>query len=204
MAMSAFCGPFCVKGRSESPITVVEISKEDWLVSSQVGQGFRCFVLTKKCKVDLMRVLLIPILLCVTSCAYSPPSDNRADWYATIERGGPTKHIPVSKNPAIICLEIQARYREPLFGVEGFGGSGEEIQYWANLEGQGPVYRDPEVYRNGGGLSWKARHRGTITVDRSKKLVVIDLNRIVSDLGEPEKLEPSGVNGSFRIREWRD
>lgn len=40
----------------------------------------------------------------------------------------------------------------------------------------------------------------SIRVDREKKQVVIDLKRVVSAPGEPEKLEPSSANGTYPIK----
>ena len=89
-----------------------------------------------------------------------------------------------------------------MFGVDGLGGSREQIEYWSNLVGGGAIFRDPDIYRNGGGLSWNSHHRGTIIIDRRKNTVVVDLKMIVSNLGEPERLVPSEANGTYQIKRW--
>lgn len=72
--------------------------------------------------------------------------------------------------------------------------------YWTNLVGVEPVYRDPEF--NESDRLQQSRYRGTITVDKKHKKVTIDLQRIVSKPGEPEKLEPSPANGTYPIKRW--
>ena len=143
---------------------------------------------------------LIPIFVFVTGCSYVPASNNKADWYATLENGGPEKLPPVSEHPGTVCLQICRKSWEPLFGVDGPGGPREGYVFWSNLSGEGPVYRDPELHESS--LSHPFPNRGTITIDKKNKRVTIDLQRIVSKPGEPEKLETSPANGTYPIRRW--
>ncbi len=39
-------------------------------------------------------------------------------------------------------------------------------------------------------------------IDKKNKKVIVDLQRIVSKPGEPEKLEPSPANGTYPIKRW--
>lgn len=93
---------------------------------------------------------------------------------------------------------IRADVWRGIFTIHGFGGYAHNIYYWATLKGEGPDYRDPVFHQNA--PIPREIHRGTITVDGKKKQVVIDLKRVVSKPGEPEKLEPSSANGTYPIK----
>lgn len=145
------------------------------------------------------------LILCVfiavfSACTYVPGSDNKLKWFAVLENGGPEKLIPVSKKSGEICLQISATSWYPLVGPDGFGGPREGYMYWTNLSGEGPVYRDPEF--NESDRLHQSNYRGTIAIDKKHNRVVIDLQRIVSKPGEPEKLEPSPANGTYPIKRW--
>jgi len=86
-----------------------------------------------------------------------------------------------------------------LFTSHGFGGYIHNMYYWSTLSGDGPVYVNPKLNKNGL-RSEQYEHRGTITVDQKDKKLIIDLQRIVSKAGEPERLEPSPANGTYRIK----
>lgn len=87
-----------------------------------------------------------------------------------------------------------------LYTAHGYGGYVHNMYYWTTLSGNGPDFVNPKLNKNGT-RSEQHEHRGTITVDRTKKKVVIDLQRIVSKQGEPERLEPSPANGTYPIKE---
>lgn len=93
---------------------------------------------------------------------------------------------------------IVADQQEGVFTVHGLGrGNLTGLYYWVTLSGPGPTYADPKLYINS---NTQFRHVGTITVDRGKRQVVIDLKRVVSKPGEPEKLELSPANGTYPIK----
>ncbi|MEJ1974202.1 MAG: hypothetical protein WDM96_17615 [Lacunisphaera sp.] len=136
----------------------------------------------------------------VVGCAYVPASENKSKWFAILENGGPGKLTPVSQVAGTVYLEIAAKLWDPIIGPDGFGGPRTGYNYWTNLAGVGPVYRDPDLAENGR-LEW-SHHRGTIMIDKKNKKVIVDLQRIVSKPGEPEKLEPSPANGTYPIKRW--
>ena len=146
----------------------------------------------------IFAAILTVILIC--GCVYIPPSENKADWFATVENGGPDKLMPVSEAPSRVCLEIKSKYWLPLLGPDGPGGSRESIEFWTNLEGEGPVYRDTDLIDNN--PTEETHNRGTITIDKKKKKVIIDLQRIISKPGEPEKTEPNRANGAYHLKRW--
>lgn len=94
---------------------------------------------------------------------------------------------------------IRADVWRGIFTIHGFGGYVHNIYYWTTLKGEGTDYHDP-VFNVNGLASEQFIHRGTITVDRKNKRVAIDLKRVVSKPGEPEKLEPSPANGTYPIK----
>lgn len=84
-----------------------------------------------------------------------------------------------------------------IFTVHGFGpGNVKNLHYWTTLSGPGPTYVNPALNMNS---NTQFKHVGTITVDRMKKQVIIDLNRIISKSPDAEKLEPSPANGTYPI-----
>ena len=88
--------------------------------------------------------------------------------------------------------------QEGVFTVHGLGrGNLTGLYYWVTLSGPGPTYVEPKLYINS---NTQFKHLGTITVDREKKQVLIDLKRVVSKPGELEKLEPSQANGTYLIK----
>ena len=100
----------------------------------------------------------------------------------------------------MVCLQIKSKYWLPLLGPDGPGGPREKAEFWINLKGQGPVYQDPDLIYND--PIEETHNRGTITIDKKKKQVIIDLQRIISKPDEPEKIEPSPANGTYRLKRW--
>lgn len=143
-------------------------------------------------------LILITILL--AGCSYVPPSENKADWFATVENGGPGKLTPVERKVGTLCLKINVTEWVPLLGPDGLGGRRTGYRYWTILEGNGPVFRDPDLHQSDRLHSFN--HRGTITIDEKGRKVIIDLQKIVSKPGEPERLEPSPANGSYPLTRW--
>jgi len=86
-----------------------------------------------------------------------------------------------------------------LINHDGFGGGYRRLYiYWANLSGPGPAYVNPHMMRES---IYQSDYKGTISVDREKRTVVINLTEIISKPGEVEKLVPSPINGLFHIKD---
>jgi hypothetical protein len=118
-------------------------------------------------------------------CAYVPPSNDKAKWYATIQ-----------DNAAKTELSINANEWIPLFGADGFGGNRRVMLYFAELDGVGPIYRDP-VFGTFSAPELKTRCQGIITIDLSTKNVKIDLQQNVSKTNDVSKAEPNPANGTY-------
>jgi hypothetical protein len=150
-----------------------------------------------------MRNILVLTLTAILflGCVYIPASEDHSKRYAVLENGGPGKYYPVSQARGTVCLKIMAKLWEPLITADGgVGGPREGYEYWANLVGEGPEYRDPDLAENG---HFEFSHnQGTITMDKKNNKVIIDLQRIISKPGEPLKTEPSSANGTYRIKRW--
>jgi hypothetical protein len=144
--------------------------------------------------------LLLLVCFWFFGCAYIPASERTEDRFVVLENGGPGKHSPVSKSPGTICLQICSTNWEPLFGPDGLGGPREGYDVWTNLQGEGRIYRDPELHESNLARPFPAR--GTIRMDEAHKKVIVDLQRIISKPGEPEKLEASSANGTYPIKRW--
>jgi hypothetical protein len=142
------------------------------------------------------------LVLGMLGCGYVDPDEHKSDWYAVIENGGPTKHDPVSNVSGSICVELRGTYQTPFWGPDGFGRRSQVVLYWANLIGEGPVYRDPDFHMSNGGLSWRVQHHGTIVVDNQNEKVAIDLQILVSKPGEADRWGDSPANGIYSIRRW--
>lgn len=89
-----------------------------------------------------------------------------------------------------------------LWKWEGFGPDGYEgyraWSYWLKLAGDGPVYINPRVEGGAGEPCI-----GSVTLDREHNLVTINLRRIVSQPGRPERTKPHPANGTYKIDEIR-
>jgi hypothetical protein len=147
-------------------------------------------------------LVLICFGLLFLGCAYVRPSKDKAQWYVVLENGGPGKFYPVSKISGTVCLKIVAKSWDPIIGPDGFGGPREDVFYWMNLTGVGPIFRDPALDERNGHPP--LRHLGTITIDKKNSRVTIDLQRVISKPGEPLKTEPSPANGTYRIKRWEE
>lgn len=82
--------------------------------------------------------------------------------------------------------------------VHGYGGYAHGIDCWAALIGKGPVYVDPIFHENA--PIPPQTYRGTITIDREHQQAIIDLRRVISNPGDPERLEAISANGTYPIR----
>jgi hypothetical protein len=125
-------------------------------------------------------------------CTYSPPSDDKSKWFATEE--------VISGR---ISLDINSYEREPFIGPAGFGGFRRVMLYFAELNGDGPVYKNP-IFGRCDAPKLRSRHWGTISVDTAKKEVVIDLREVISTPDEPLKTKLSAANGTYPLKQWTD
>jgi hypothetical protein len=131
---------------------------------------------------------LLSLILGVCSCAYVPPSTNKSKWYATLET-----------NHAVTQLYLNSNEWVPLIGPDGFGGHRRVGLYFAELDGIGPVFRDP-VFGKVSAPELKSRCLGTITVDMTKKAITVDLLQNTAKAGDSSRVEPSAVNGTYPLR----
>ena len=132
------------------------------------------------------------MVILLWGCAYIPPSNDKAQWYATLDN--------VSDKTV---LNIDANERVPLVGPDGPGGSRRVSLYFADLNDAGPVYSNP-VFGKSSAPELKVRCLGTITVDTKSKKVIINLQQIISKPSEPLKTEPCPANGTYPLKHWKD
>lgn len=85
-----------------------------------------------------------------------------------------------------------------LITPHGFGGYAHNIYYWSTLQGDGPIYANPILWENAP-ISFQHDHVGSISIDKISRNVAIDLRRIISRPGEPQRTEPSPANGIYSI-----
>jgi hypothetical protein len=95
----------------------------------------------------------------------------------------------------LICADV---WRGQFFTPEGPRWVENYLYYWVTLRGRGPDYIDPIFHKNSPIPS--EPHVGTITVDQQKREVTINLRRVVSKPGEPQRTEPSPANGTYPIK----
>jgi hypothetical protein len=136
----------------------------------------------------IVNLVLFGFLIVFCGCAYIPPSTNKSKWYATLET-----------NSARTQLYINANEWVPLVGSEGFGGHRRVGLYFAELDGIGPVFRDP-VFGKVSNPELKARCLGTINVDTAKKKVTIDLQQTVPNASDSSRTEPWSANGTYPLK----
>jgi hypothetical protein len=103
----------------------------------------------------------------------------------------------VELSPDLFRLEIKDMHWTPLFTASGFGGFRESIYFWVELNGHDSVFRDPPLHENGIDFHPSI---GTITINREKGLVIIELKRIISGYGNLLKVDQSPANGTYIIK----
>jgi hypothetical protein len=81
-----------------------------------------------------------------------------------------------------------------IFGSDGYIGF-QTVGYGAALIGIGPVFTNPLFQDNPAHF----RCIGTITLDREHKRVVVNMRRIISDPGQPERTVSHPANGTYDI-----
>jgi len=127
-------------------------------------------------------ILLLSISTCI-GCGESRehPNHDRAVLYT-------------SKRPGVQLLNIFHKQWLGGFGPDGFVGY-KFVGYWATIEGEGPVYNNPKFEDNPSGIECI----GTIKMDLAHNQVTIDMQRIISKPGEPQRTEPHPSNGIYPI-----
>ena len=118
-----------------------------------------------------------------------------------VQTAEPTKYaeLRLSKESRFQVL-IRSKNWEGLFNRHyGFAGyHSHTTYYWATLNETKFQYENPALKINS---SVQYKHRGTITVDRKKKRVVVVLEQLVSKPDEAERWEASPANGTYPIKE---
>ena len=143
-------------------------------------------------KSHLCALLLLGLIL--AGCA---TGNSDIEKYAVLRTGASGK----------IQMSIEGKYWTPLFTIHGIGGYRHALFCWSTLKGDGPEYKDPVLHVNAPYLPNK--HVGIITVDRTKKVVIIKLDQIVPDsptrgiggVNPVAQNGPSPQNGTYRIKE---
>jgi hypothetical protein len=95
-------------------------------------------------------------------------------------------------------VKIETKEWGGIFGIHGFVGYQHE-EYVATLVGKGPMFTNPEFLDN----PPTNRCIGTITLDRQHSRVTVNMWRIISEPGEPEKTELHPANGTYPIQSIR-
>jgi len=85
-----------------------------------------------------------------------------------------------------------------IWGPEGYIGY-EQGHYRAALRGPGPTFIDPKFQDNPPSTACV----GSITLDREHKRLAIDMRRIVSRPGEPQRTKAHPASGTYVIESTR-
>jgi len=129
---------------------------------------------------------IVAVSLGFTACGSLPESAR----YVEISQGAEGKF------QVLLCTKEWLGVLTP----EGYGGSARNVYYWATLQGPGPEYLNPLLHENSGAPA--REHYGHIVVDRKRNQVLIDLMKVVSGVGEPERRESSPANGTYPIKKY--
>jgi len=105
--------------------------------------------------------------------------------------------VLIEQGPGEIELRFWKRSWGGIFGVHGYVGYVTH-SYAAALEGSGPIFTNPRFQDNPG-----FHCLGTIVLDREHNQVTINMRRIVSMQGEPERAKPHPANGTYTIESVR-
>ena len=122
-----------------------------------------------------------------TSVSYS---DNKADWYAAVEK-------PLSGN---LDLCIMATEWTPLLNPSGIGGHREHRLHSIDFNGVGPIYRAHSMLTiSSRDRDFGGEYEGNITFDLKNKKALVDLKRNASKPGEPPRIVLFPYNGNFKV-----
>jgi len=137
----------------------------------------------------MKNMILLFVLIAIGLVACVGPKSSGQREHAVVIRKGPGK----------LLLSITKQEWRGVYGEHGYEGY-RTVGYWAALEGPGPTFANPHFQDNPSGF----RCTGTITLDLERMSVTVDMRRIVSGLGEPERTKPHPANGTYSIEEIRD
>jgi len=100
--------------------------------------------------------------------------------------------------PGKLLLSVVKEEHVGIWGPEGYVGS-RRAGYWAALEGSGPVFTNPHFQDDSSDL----RCVGTIALDREHSLVTLNMQRVVSEPGKPQRTKQHPANGTYVIETTR-
>jgi hypothetical protein len=126
--------------------------------------------------------LVSAMAMLLFGCASSRNSDPQD--HCTLIESGPEK----------LLLAVNPREWGGFWGIHGYIGY-EHIGYWAALAGPGPEFINPHFQDNPASF----RCIGTITLDREHNKVTLNMRRIVSEAGSPQRTKPHPANGTYSI-----
>lgn len=95
-------------------------------------------------------------------------------------------------------LEINRNEWTPILGVHGFGGFKISSLYAAVINGEGPIFKNPEVLNSLNIFSYP--EFGSITIDQKNAVVIIDRHWVLSKPGERLSTEPDPANGTYPLK----
>ncbi len=107
--------------------------------------------------------------------------------------------VLIRKAPGKQLLSIAKRERVGIWGPDGYVGY-RTAGYWAALDGNCPTFVNPHFQDD----SSDFRCIGTITIDTEHRKVTIQMRRVLSMPGEPERIQPHPANGTYSIETIRD
>ena len=116
-------------------------------------------------------------------------------------RSGPESRdgaILIEQGPSQTELRFWKHSWGGIVGVHGYVGY---VTYScaAALDGSGPIFRNPKFLDNPPDF----RCVGTITLDRRRNEVIVEMRRLISKPGEPEQGKAHPANGKYRIESVR-
>ncbi len=137
-----------------------------------------------------MRQLMISLLLVsMASVGCLSSKDSKQREHVVLIRKAHGKQL----------LSIAKRERVGIWGPDGYVGY-RTAGYWAALDGNGPTFVNPHFQDD----SSDFRCIGTITLDTEHRKVTIQMRRVLSMPGEPERTQPHPANGTYSIETIRD
>ncbi len=146
-------------------------------------------LLSEKLGVPLKNLIISLVLLSMASVGCVSSEDSKQREHVVLIRKAPGKQL----------LPIAKRERVGIWGRDGYVGY-RTAGYWAALDGNGPTFVNPHFQDD----SSDFRCIGTIKLDIEHSKVTIQMRRVVSMPGEPERTKPHPANGTYSIEAIRD
>jgi hypothetical protein len=135
----------------------------------------------------MMRFLVILCSLLVAVLSGCSTTTTRNDHVTLIEVA-----------PGKLLLAVVKREHVGIWGPEGYVAS-RRAGYWAALEGSGPMFTNPHFQDDSSDL----RCVGTIALDREHSMVTLNMQRVVSEPGKPQRTKHHPANGTYVIESIR-